>query len=145
MMVEVTRTMKIGQAAVEAGVNVQTLRFYERRGLLTPPKRRESGYREYDPEAVRLVRFVKRAQELGFTLKEVQELLRLREDQKASCTEVRSAARSKVEDIDSKVKTLRAIRRALGTLINSCTSDGSTRYCPILEAIEATEVKEKRK
>ena len=145
MKVEATNTMKIGQVAIEAGVNVQSLRFYERRGLLKPPRRRESGYREYDPEAVRLVRFVKRSQELGFTLQEVQELLRLREDQKASCTEVRAAARSKVEDIDSKMKTLRAMRRALGSLINSCTSDGSTRYCPILEAIEDSESKEKRK
>jgi len=93
--------IRIGEVAARAGVNVQTLRYYERRGLLKPPARRPSGYREYSPDAVRVVRFIKRAQQLGFTLDETGELLRLR--------------------------TLRAMRRALQVLVDSCRRDASTR------------------
>jgi len=135
-----TEKLKTGQVAVKAGVNVQTLRYYERRGLLKEPERRPSGYREYEPDAVRLVRFIKRSQELGFTLKEIEELLRLREDQRARCADVRAAAQAKIEDIERKVENLRAMKRALAVLVNSCTSGGSTRECPILEALD-----EKRK
>ncbi len=131
-----TEKLKTGQVATKAGVNIQTLRYYERRGLLKEPERRPSGYREYEPDAVRLVRFIKRAQELGFTLKEIEELLRLREDQRASCADVRAAAEAKIEDIDRKVESLRAMKRALGVLVNSCTRNGSTRECPILEALD---------
>jgi MerR family mercuric resistance operon transcriptional regulator len=129
-------TMRIGQVAAEAGVNVQTLRFYERRGLLKEPQRRESGYREYDPDTVRLVRFIKRAQELGFTLREVEELLRLRETEDVPCGEVRAAATSKLEDIESKLKSLRAMKRALTALVDSCATEGTPRHCPILEALD---------
>lgn len=129
-------TLKTSEVAARAGVNVQTLRYYERRGLLEEPSRRPSGYREYPRDAVRLIRFIKRAQELGFTLHEVEELLRLRTDQRASCAQVRAAARAKIEDIDHKLQSLRAMRRALGVLVGSCTSDGSARQCPILEALD---------
>lgn len=130
-------TLRTGEVAAQAGVNVETLRFYERRGLLKDPRRRSSsGYREYPPEAVRVVRFIKRAQELGFTLREIEELLRLRESQGASCADVRAAARSKLDDIDRKIRSLHAIKRALAVLVKSCSSDGSTRECPILEALD---------
>jgi Hg(II)-responsive transcriptional regulator len=128
--------IRIGEVAARAGVNVQTLRFYERRGLLKPPARRPSGYREYSPEAVRVVRFIKRAQELGFTLAEIEELLRLREDRRASCPEVRAAGSAKIADIDQKIRSLRAMRRALQVLVDSCRREGSTRECPILEALD---------
>jgi Hg(II)-responsive transcriptional regulator len=128
--------MKIGKVAREAGVNVDTLRYYERRGLLEEPERTRSGYREYPSEAVRLIRFIKRSQDLGFTLHEVEELLRLREDQSATCAEVREAARSKIADIDHKVESLLAMRRALAKLVKSCARNGQTRECPILEALE---------
>ncbi len=128
--------MRIGQLASAAGVNVQTLRYYERRGLLREPERTSAGHREYPEEAVRRVRFIKRAQELGFTLKEIEDLLRLRDDRSASCSDVRAAARTKMEDIDRKIGSLRAMRRALAILERSCTSDGSTRECPILEALD---------
>src|SRR6266516_7857967 len=128
-------TMRIGEVARQAGVNVQTLRYYERRGLLREPGRRASGYREYPPDTARLIRFIKRAQELGFTLAEIEELLRLREDQRASCAEVRDAANAKIEDIDRKIQSLRAMKRALSILVNSCASDGSIRECPILESL----------
>lgn len=129
-------TLRTGEVAARAGVNIQTLRYYERRGLLEEPERRASGYREYPPDAVRLIRFIKRAQELGFTLREIEDLLRLRSDQKASCSEVRAAARAKIEDIEQKIRSLRAMKRALGVLVRSCTSDGSVRECPILEALD---------
>lgn len=137
-------TLRTGEVAAQAGVNVQTLRYYERRGLLKEPERRRSGYREYPPEAVQLIRFVKRAQELGFTLSEIEELLRLRNDQSASCSEVRAAAQAKIEDINQKVLSLRAMKRALGVLVSSCRSDGSTRQCPILEALDEKSQKERR-
>ena len=129
-------TLRTGELAAQAGVNVQTLRYYERRGLLDEPERRASGYREYSPDAVQLIRFIKRAQELGFTLAEVEDLLRLRSDQEAACSEVRTAAEAKIEDIEQKIRHLRAMKRALGILVASCASEGSSRHCPILEALD---------
>lgn len=128
--------MRIGEVAVQAGVNIQTLRYYERRGLLRAPQRRPSGYREYSPEVVRVIRFVKHAQELGFTLAEVEDLLRLRTDQRTSCAEVRAAASAKITDIDQRLRRLRAIKHALQTLVDSCTRESSARICPILEALD---------
>ena len=119
-------TLTTGEVAAKAGVNIQTLRYYERRGLLAEPERRPSGYREYSPDAVRLIRFIKRAQELGFTLAEVEDLLRLRNDQQIACSEVKSAAEAKIHDIDEKIRRLRAMKRALGTLTQSCATAGST-------------------
>ncbi len=131
-----TDTLRTSQVAALAGVNVQTLRYYERRGLLEEPARRPSGYRDYPPDAVRVIRFIKRSQELGFTLKEVAELLRLRNDGAASCAEVRANAMTKIGDIDQKIESLRAVRRALRILVGSCRTDGSARRCPILEALD---------
>lgn len=129
-------TLRTGEVAAQAGVNVQTLRYYERRGLLEEPARRASGYREYSPDAVQLIRFIKRAQELGFTLTEVEDLLRLRGDQEKACSEVRTAAEAKIEDIEQKLRHLRAMKRALVVLVASCATEGSPRHCPILEALD---------
>jgi Hg(II)-responsive transcriptional regulator len=129
-------TLRTGEVAAQAGVNVQTLRYYERRGLLKEPERRASGYREYPADAVQLIRFIKRAQELGFTLSEIEDLLRLRDDQDSACAEVRSAAEAKIEDIEQKIRHLRAMKRALGVLVASCATEGSPRHCPILEALD---------
>lgn len=129
-------TLRTGEVAAQAGVNVQTLRYYERRGLLKEPVRRASGYREYPADAVRLIRFIKRAQEIGFTLSEIEDLLRLRDDQDSACAEVRSAAEAKIEDIEQKIRHLRAMKRALGVLVASCATEGSPRHCPILEALD---------
>lgn len=131
-----TRTLSTGQVAARAGVNVETLRFYERRGLLKQPPRRPSGYRQYPPEVVRVVRFVKRAQALGFTLEEIAELLRLRDDRRSSCAEVRARAAAKIADVDGRLRSLRAMKRALEALVASCTRDASVRECPILEALD---------
>lgn len=140
-----SKAMRIGEVAAQAGVNVQTLRYYERRGLLEEPERRPSGYRTYAPEAVRLVRFIKRAQDLGFTLKEVHELLRLRESQPRSRAQVRELAEAKIRDIDEKTRHLRAIRKALTVLTESCACRGSALECPILEALDDEGPKRTRK
>lgn len=129
-------TLRTGEVAAQAGVNIQTLRYYERRGLLEEPERRPSGYRGYPADAVRLIRFIKRAQELGFTLTEIEDLLRLRGDQESACSEVRSAAEAKIEDIEQKIRHLRAMKRALGVLVASCATERSPRHCPILEALD---------
>lgn len=129
-------TLRTGEVAAQAGVNVQTLRYYERRGLLREPERRPSGYREYPADAVRLIRFIKRAQEIGFTLTEIEDLLRLRDDQESACAEVRSAAEAKIGDIEQKIRHLRAMKRALEVLVASCQTEGSPRHCPILEALD---------
>ena len=92
--------MRIGKASREAGVNVQTLRYYERRGLLPKTSRLASGYREYDPATVGLVRFIKNAQELGFTLKEIGELIALRANRSRSDEDVRHLTTKKVEEMD---------------------------------------------
>jgi len=127
--------LRIGEVARHAGVNVQTLRYYERRGLLREPVRRPSGYREYAPDDVRVIRFIKRAQGLGFSLKEVQELLRLREGKRAKCAEVKAAASAKIADIEAKVRSLRAMKRALEVLVASCAG-GDALECPILDALD---------
>jgi Hg(II)-responsive transcriptional regulator len=131
------RTLRTGEVAEAAGVNVETLRYYERRGLLKEPKRRGSGYREYPLETVQIIRFIKHAQQLGFTLDEIEELLTLRNERSRTCGEVRIAAVVKIEEIDRKIRSLHAIRNALSGLVTSCTNEASTRECPILEALDA--------
>jgi Hg(II)-responsive transcriptional regulator len=128
--------VRTGELAAEAGVNVETLRYYERRGILAKPKRLPSGYREYPPDAVRLLRFVKRAQGLGFTLHEIEELLRLRESKRASCANVKAAAEMKIVDIEAKIASLRSMKRALGVLVEACGSRKALT-CPILESLDA--------
>ncbi len=138
------KTMLIGKVATLARVNVQTLRYYERRGLLAEPDRTPSGQRAYPEDAVRRVRFIKRAQDLGFSLTEIEELLRLRDDTTASCDEVFGATRTKIEDIDRKLRDLRRMKRALALLASTCTRTGSSRQCPILEALDEKNRKGKR-
>ncbi len=128
-------SIRTGELAAKAGVNIQTLRYYERRGLLREPPRRPSGFRNYPPEAVRIVRFIKHAQVLGFTLREIDELLRLREDRDRTCNDVRRTAEAKITDIDSKLKRLNAVRHALELLVETCRSKRA-RHCPLIEALD---------
>lgn len=127
--------MRIGAVAAAAGVNVQTLRYYERRGLLERPPRSRSGYREYGPEAVQLVRFIKRAQGLGFTLREIEGLLRLRHAGGRDRRRVLEVAVAKLADVDERIRRLQSVRGALATLVESCACGGSEPVCPILEAL----------
>lgn len=127
--------LTIGEVAKQAGVNLETIRYYERRGILREPPRRPSGYRQYDPEAVRLVRFIKRAQDLGFTLKEIQDLLRLRENPRGNRSQISALAQAKLSDIDKKIQHLQAMRRALEVLLNACACKSRTLDCPIIDAL----------
>ena len=128
--------LRIGEVAGRAGVNIQTLRYYERRGLLKAPMRTASGYREYPSETVRLIRFIKRAQDLGFTLKEIKGLLALRMDASATKAEVRRQAQVKVADIESRIADLQRMRDVLQKLVRRCHGDGTARGCPILAALQ---------
>jgi Cu(I)-responsive transcriptional regulator len=130
--------MRIGTAAEQAGVNIQTLRYYERRGLLPRPPRRTSGYREFPDDAVRIVRFIKRAQDLGFTLDEVEELLRLRNDKRRDRARIRAVAQKRVRQIERKIVELQAMKQALAHLIHCC-EEGSALECPIIEALDGAE------
>jgi MerR family transcriptional regulator, copper efflux regulator len=127
--------MWIGEAAQEAGVNVQTLRYYERRGLLPKPPRRSSGYREFPADAVRVVRFIKRAQELGFSLDEVEELLRLRRHSGRNRQRIRAVAEERIRHIDQKIRELQRMKGALQTLVHAC-HEGAALECPIIEALD---------
>ena len=128
--------LRIGEVARRADVNVQTLRYYERRGLLPAPTRRPSGYREYSAETVRLVRFIKRAQELGFSLRDVGELIALRENPSRNRVAVRAVAVRKAADIASRIRRLTAMQKALEQLIEACECALDTRHCPIIEALD---------
>lgn len=129
-------TLTTGEVADQAGVNLQTVRYYERRGLLAEPPRSAGGFRQYGPEAVRRIRFVKRAQELGFSLDEVDELLALRTDADAGADEVRQLALAKADDIAGKIRDLERMRASLDALAAACAGQGSTRDCSILHALD---------
>lgn len=128
--------MRSSQVATQAGVNTQTLRYYERRGLLPEPERSDSGYRAYDTQAVRTVRFVKRAQRLGFSLEEVESLLNLAAGGPRSCDAAKSLANEKIAQLEQKVADLTAMRDSLRQLVATCSRSPSRRLCPLLEAIE---------
>ncbi|MBI4375331.1 MAG: heavy metal-responsive transcriptional regulator [Elusimicrobia bacterium] len=128
--------MTIGRVARLARVNIQTVRYYERRGILSPDGRRESGYRLYSEEAVRKIRFIKNAQELGFTLEEIAGLLRLRVGRRTRCGDVRRKAETKLDQVNEKIVRLQSMRRVLNGLIHTCRRRGSTDACPILRSLE---------
>jgi len=129
---------RIGDVARAAGVNVETLRYYERRGLLRP-SRALNGYRSYDAEAARRVRFIRRAQAPGFSLNEIDELLALRARPGKSCADVRRRAEAKIADIEHKLRALRAMRKALGRLVEQCAGRGPVTGCPILASLAREE------
>ncbi|GLC25273.1 MerR family transcriptional regulator [Roseisolibacter agri] len=138
--------LRIGDLAARTGVSADALRYYERRGLLHPSGRRASGYREYPPEAAGVVHFIKHAQVLGFTLGEVEELLRLRggAGRRGAGLEVRQVAVEKLRDIDEKLRMLAALRGALADLVTECDQTcgvdpdaADALHCPIIAALNA--------
>ena len=129
-------SLTIGQLAKIAGVGVETVRFYERKGLLAEPNRRPSGYRQYGEEVVNRLRFIKRAKELGFTLNEIKELLSLRLDLTTTCADVKERAEEKIDDIEAKIRTLRRMKNALVKVTKACSGRGGTSECPILETLD---------
>lgn len=125
----------IGKAASAAGVNVETIRFYERRGLIEQPPK-GGGYRTYSPATIARVRFIRQAQQIGFSLREVSELLALKANPDADCADVRREAVQKIDEVDRKLAELHRIRTALQTVIDSCPGEGNLCACTILDAIQ---------
>ena len=128
--------LTIGKLAKRVNVNIETIRYYERRGLIPKPRRRESGYREYSDETTKRILFIKRAKDLGFSLKEVDELFSLKIAIGTTCSDVKSKAEGKIADIDDKIKILQRMKKALFKLSKVCSGAGPVTECPILEALE---------
>ena len=126
----------IGQLANAADVGVETIRFYEREGLLHRPPRPSRGHREYPESAVRRVRFIRRAQELGFTLREIQELIAIQEAPITDCSDVCRLSGLKVQEIDDKMADLARIRSALAGLIAACGDRAAVEGCAILDSLD---------
>lgn len=132
--------LTIGQLAREAGVSVETIRFYERRGLVPEPDRSpSSGYRLYRPGAARRLFFIRHAKDLGFTLEEIQELLDLRVDPASTCADVRGRVKARIADIERRVASLEGMRQALERLARQCRGRGPVSECPIIEEIDRQE------
>lgn len=129
--------MTIGDVARLAGCGVETIRFYERRGLIARPPKPSAGFRCYPEDTVDRVRFIRQAQKLGFALREVGELLSLRADPMADCAEVRARAVAKLTEVERKIAQLVQIRDALEGLIAACPGEGALRTCSIIEAVAA--------
>ncbi len=130
--------LRVGQVARRAGVHVETIRFYERKGLLPEPRRTRSGYRVYTEETVHRLAFIRQAKALGFSLREIAELLSLKVEPGATCGMVRERVTRKIEEIDHKVRELRRMRAALQRLARACEGgEGPTGDCPILDALGA--------
>lgn len=128
-------SLTIGKLSKQADVSIDSIRFYERRGLLAEPARTESNYRVYPLEAANRLKFIKKAQKLGFSLGEIQELLNLSHDPSASKADVKRKTTEKIEDIKSRIQDLNRMLKALEQLDGSCDGHGSIDECPILKAL----------
>jgi MerR family copper efflux transcriptional regulator len=129
-------TLTIGELARESGVHLETIRYYEREGLMPAPPRKSSGHRAYPPSAARRLRFIKRVQELGFTLSEIREWLTLRAESDEDCSEVCRQAREKLGEVRTKIRQLQAIEEALQHLTAGCSGGRPISECGILEALD---------
>ncbi len=129
--------MKIGQIAESAGVGIETVRYYERKKLIEQPQKpRDGGFRSYPGDVANQIRFIRRAQNMGFSLQEIKELMSMRIDPAADCSEVRRRAAIKREQVVEKINQLGKVRDALDAVINSCPGSGSTSACSILDELE---------
>ena len=134
------KTMTISKIAQEAGVGIETVRFYERKGLVDqPPKPSSGGFRVYPVETAGRIRFIRQAQELGFSLREIKELLSLRTDPATDCADVRERAQTKLNEVKRKITLMKGIQTALEQLIAACPGQGALQVCSIIDAIEALE------
>lgn len=129
--------LTIGQLAKQTNVHVETLRYYERRGLISKPPRTVSNYRVYSPEILRRVKFIKQAQELGFSLEEIKRLLALRAAPRAKCADVRVYAIQKMQDIQERIRSLNRMHRSLEKLLRECSGDLPITQCPMLDSLES--------
>ena len=130
--------LRIGKVATRSGVSVDTVRYYEERGLIAEPARLASGYRQFAPEVIERIRFIKQAQELGFTLSDVEQLIELRDSPDATCADVRRQAESKLAEIEEKLNALRRITQTLDELVSACNQPRAraVEACPIIDAME---------
>ena len=129
-------TFTIGQLAKEANVNLETIRFYERRGLLPEPPRNKSGHRQYSIKDLRRTEFIKRTQSLGFSLQEISDLLSLRTKSGKTCRDVKQRVKAKLINIQEKIETLQKMREVLLRLETNCPEKGPLNECPILETLD---------
>ena len=127
--------MKIGELSKQSGAGIETIRFYERKGLLAEPVRSPSGYRHYDASVVERLQFVRRAKDLGFTLAEIKELLDLWFDANTRCEHVRQRAEQKIADIEEKVRSLHKMKRSLKKVISECEFQVSVDDCPLMKGV----------
>jgi len=134
-----TRHMTIGAVARRAGIGIDTIRYYEREGLMPEPRRRAGGYRDYDASAAQRLRFIRRAKELGFTLAEIRELLALSGDHERGVENVKQRARHRRDAISERIRELQRLRRGLTRLIDACPGHGDPADCPILRALGSGE------
>lgn len=131
--------LRSGEVAERAGIGPEALRFYERRGLVPVPPRAANGYREFPVDTVTRIRFIQRAQRIGFSLEEIGELLGLRVDAGVDCEDVRGRAEAKLAEVEGKIRDLERIRSTLGELVHRCLDQSSSGDCPILAALEPDE------
>ncbi len=129
--------LTLGKVAQRSGVGVETVRFYERSGLVPRPPRTPAGYRQYPDGTVNRMIFIRHAKELGFSLKEIKELLSLRVDRGRGCDRVRTRAEQKIAEIDERMRQLKRIRRTLDDLVEACELREPTSECPILESLDS--------
>ena len=136
------QSLTIGQVAKRAGVGIETIRYYERRGLLEAPRRRDSGYRVFSQNEIRRLIFIREAKALGFTLAEIEDLLALRTDTRSGCREVQALGTSKLLEVEKKIAVLQKMRRVLKNLVTQCPGEGPKNDCPILDALDGGTQKE---
>lgn len=132
--------MKIGDLAKTTGVNIETIRYYQRKGILDKPQKPLNGYREYTEKSAVTVKFIKNAQKLGFSLYEIKELLSLRVDPESDCNEVKLRAIAKIEEIEAKIKVLENMKQSLTEITNKCSGIGVTSTCNILNALDSEDL-----
>lgn len=134
--------LTIGEIARQSGVGVETVRYYERKGLLAEPPRKSSGYRQYQSDTVDQIQFILRSKQLGFTLKEIKGLLNLRLDTSATRSDVREQAHAKVADIEARINDLQRMRDSLKALIEQCHGNGKASGCPIIQALQGVKTED---
>jgi MerR family transcriptional regulator, copper efflux regulator len=128
--------LSIGQVAKRTMLTVETIRFYEKKGLIIPPQRSDTGYRLYPSTTIKRVLFIQHAKKVGFTLKEIKELLYLRKTPGTSCTEIKLRSLDKLAEIERKIEGLKKIKQALSLMLIHCSGSGDLSECPILETLD---------
>ena len=128
--------LRIGQVAKKSRVGVETVRFYESEGLIELPERNVSGYRQFSESVIKQIQFIQHAKKLGFSLKEVRELIKLKSTRNSRCNIIKATASSKIADIQEKIDALEQMKMALQPLVAQCKSSDPISDCPILNALD---------